>query len=215
MKPVIPRFGGSFETPRLLLGLAVLTALPELVLVAADFGLIGTGYWRSLAYQNGAFWAGLLHNWRPNYIAQPYTMFITYAFLHSGMLHLVTNLVILQGLGTAVWRRSGNIGFLVQYFAAILGGALVFGLLSNSPRPMVGASGGLFGLVGVWLYLNLIERRAKGRPVWPVFGMIAGLVVLNALSWVLQSGTLAWETHLGGFIAGWASAMVVQRVRRD
>ena len=37
-----------------------LTSLVELTLLAADYGLVGTTRWRALAYQYGAFWAGLL-----------------------------------------------------------------------------------------------------------------------------------------------------------
>ena len=35
-------------------------------------------------------------------------------------------------------------------------------------------------------------------------GIILMLVGLNAATWVLQGGRLAWETHLGGFLAGLA-----------
>ena len=34
------------------------------------------------------------------------------------------------------------------------------------------------------------------------------MAVLNLVLWVLQGGLLAWETHLGGFIAGWIWVMV-------
>ena len=209
----MPQSGNPPALPRMLLALAVLTALPELVLTAADFGLVGSGLWRSWTYQNGAFWAGLLDNWQPNCPAQPITMFLSYAFLHSGPFHLVTNLAVLLGLGPAIWKRSGNFGFLFLYLAAVLGGALVFGLLADSPRPMVGASGGLFGLAGAWLCWDLADRRTNHDARWPIPAMALGLVLLNAITWALQSGALAWETHLGGFIAGWASASVIRRVR--
>jgi membrane associated rhomboid family serine protease len=34
------------------------------------------------------------------------------------------------------------------------------------------------------------------------------MAVLNLALWVLQGGLLAWETHLGGLIAGWIWVMV-------
>ena len=197
----------------MLVALAVLTALPELVLLAADFGLVGSSLWRAQAYQNGAFWAGLLNNWQPNYPAQPATMFLSYAVLHSGFFHLATNLVVLLGFGPVIWKRSGNLGFLLLYLAAVLGGALAFGVLSDSPRPMVGASGGLFGLSGAWLCWDLADRRTTKEALWPNAAMVLGLFLLNAVTWALQSGALAWEAHLGGFIAGWVLASVIRRVR--
>lgn len=72
---------------------------------------------------------------------------------------------------------------------------------------MVGASGALFGLAGAWLAWDGQEARAHRAPLWPVLGRMAGLVVLNIALWVLQGGLLAWETHLGGFVAGWLWAM--------
>jgi len=189
--------------PPALLLLAALSALPELVLLAADYGLVGAGHWRRQAYQNYAFWAGLMGDWRPNYPAQPYAMFVTYAFLHSGPMHMITNMAILLGFGPVIWRQQGGIGFGLIYLTAILGGALVFGMLSDGPRPMVGASGALFGLMGAWIAHNLSGRRKDALPLWPIGMMILGLTTLNAFTWWLQSGALAWETHLGGFIAGW------------
>ena len=104
----------------------------ELTLEAADFGLIGSPLWRALAYQNGAFWAGLLHNWRPNYAAQPWLMFFTYAFLHGGFGHLAGNMVTLVFLGDIVERRAGRGGLAALYAVSALGGALAFGLMTRS-----------------------------------------------------------------------------------
>jgi len=196
--------------PPALLLLAALSTLPELILLAADYGMIGSGHWRRQSYQNYAFWSGLMGDWRPNYPVQPYAMFVTYAFLHSGPFHMITNMAILLGLGPVIWRQQGGTGFGLIYLAAILGGALAFGLLSDSPRPMVGASGALFGLLGAWMTHNLSERRRGALPLWPVGMMILGLITLNAITWCLQSGALAWETHLGGFIAGWVVVWVLR-----
>ena len=69
--------------PRLWLPLPLLVvflglpALIELLLIAGDLGWLPLRGVRSLAYQNGAFWAGLLDNWRPNYAALPGLMFLT------------------------------------------------------------------------------------------------------------------------------------------
>ncbi len=200
--------------PQVLLWLIALNILIELTLVAADQGLIGSTRWRALAYQNGAFWAGLLHNWRPNYVAQPWTMFLSYSFLHGGLLHLIGNMLVLWGLGRVVMLRLGTGRFLVLYFVSAIGGALCFGLLSNSPQPMVGASGALFGLLGAWQAWRTALRRRRGQSLWPVWQAVLGLVLLNVIMWIALKGLVAWETHLGGFVAGWACAAAFQRVTR-
>jgi membrane associated rhomboid family serine protease len=143
-------------------------------------------------------------------------MFVSYAFLHAGLWHLVSNLVALFVVGPSLARRVGPRGFLAIWFASVVGGGLGFGLLSSSPDPMVGASGALFGLVGAWHWRDWRQRRARGLPVRPLLQAIVGLAVLNLAMWVLLSGLLAWETHLGGYLAGAAAAAAIAawRARR-
>lgn len=176
--------------------------LVELTLMAADAGWLGSTRWRGLAYQNGAFWAGLLYDWRPNYSGQPVVMFASYAFLHGGFGHLLGNMVTLFALGAFVRDRVGTWGFVAIYVLSTIGGAAGFALLTTSPQPMVGASGALFGLAGALVYGDWVDRRAEGRRLWPVGGMIAFLIALNLGMWVMLDGVLAWQTHLAGFIAG-------------
>ncbi len=186
--------------------LAVLAALPEAVLTGADLGLWGSARWRPMAYAQGAFWAGLLHGWTPNYPAQPWLMFLTHAWLHAGPEHLAGNLAALAWLGPGVLARAGGWGLALLWLLAVLGGAAAFGLLTGSPAPMVGASGGLFGLAGAAVVWHARATRAagagRGRALALGLGGLAGLLLLNALAWVLAGGLLAWETHLGGLLAG-------------
>lgn len=185
----------------------------ELILSAADYGFLGTPRWRGLAYQNGAFWAGLLYNWRPNYVVQPELMFITYSFLHSGLGHLAGNMLTLFFLGQIAQERVGQRWLAVLYALSAIGGAAAFAILASSPQqPMVGASGGLFGLAAAWQYWEWSDRRRAGQDTWPVWRTVVGLVVLNVVLWVWMDGLLAWETHLGGFVAGWAGAVGVKRL---
>lgn len=208
--PKAPQTG--LWTSLALLGLIGLCCGVELILVTADYGLIGTPRWRGLAYQNGAFWPGLLYNWRPNYAGQPALMFFTYAFLHSGLGHLFGNMVTLFFLGRIAQDRVGQGGMVALYAVSAIGGAAAFALLSSSPQPMVGASGALFGLAGAWQYWEWVDRRRTGRRPWVVARTVLGLVLLNVLLWLWMSGGLAWETHLGGFIAGWIGAMGLARM---
>lgn len=207
-----PQTGGRLGPA--VLGLIGLCCLVELVLIGADLGFVGSPRWRGLAYQNGAFWAGLLRNWRPNYSLQPYLMFVTYAFLHGGLWHLLGNMLALFALGDIVRRRVGQGGFLAIYVVSALGGGAGFGLLTSSPSPMVGASGALFGLVAAWKYWEWVDRRREGHSLWPVWRSILWLVALNVALWIALDGLLAWETHLGGFIAGWCSAAFLSRCGR-
>lgn len=196
-------------TPLVLIALVVICVAVEAVLLLADYGVLPLTRLRATAYEYGGFWPGLLQGWTPNFTAQPYVMFVSYAFLHGGLLHLIVNMITLVSLGRAVCARVGTTGFLLLYAAAVLGGALGFGFLTTSLQPMVGASGGLFGLVGGILAWNYIDRFTAERHLWPVLRAVLLLVVLNLVFWWAMDGLLAWQTHLGGFIAGWVSALLI------
>lgn len=196
--------------PLVLLALLGICCIIEAVLLLSDFGALPNTRLRATAYINAAFWTGLLQDVRPNYAVQPYLMFFTYAFLHGGFVHLVVNMFTLFSLGRTVCLRVGAGGFVALYTAAVVGGAVAFGMLTDPAGPMVGASGGLFGLVGAILAWNTRDLRGAGESLSPVWRALVGLLLLNVVIWWATSGLLAWETHLGGFIAGWLVALVIR-----
>ncbi|WP_245624776.1 rhomboid family intramembrane serine protease [Jannaschia seosinensis] len=185
----------------------------ELVLWAGDLGFFGQAglRLRRIAYDFGGFWPGLLRGWRPNYAAQPITMFVTYGFLHGGVGHLAMNMITLWSLGRVVAARVGQWGFLIVYGVTMLAGAAGFALLSGTLRPMVGASGALFGLAGAVLAWEWVDRRAGQERIWPVLRVALFLIGLNVVMWVALDGQMAWETHLGGFLSGWIVALWLLR----
>jgi len=196
-----------FGVPLVVITLIAVNTAIEAVLIAADAGLFGTSSWRLTAYEYGGFWLGLLHGAEPRYPGQPVGMFATYGFLHGGLLHLAVNMLALLSLGNVIVRRIGQRRFLVAYAVSAAGGGAGFGLLSTSPAPMVGASGALFGLLGIWICWDYLDRRYYGDPLWVTLRALAFLVLYNLVFFILLSGRLAWETHLGGFVAGWLLAV--------
>lgn len=181
----------------------------EAFLVAADLGAFGRPRIRALAYEYGGFWPGLLDQWESNYPSQPYVMFLTYGFLHSGQAHLIVNMITLWSLGQLVLQRVGILGFALLYLAALIGGGIGFGLLAPDLTPMVGASGALFGLFGGLLSWAYVDRFTLQEDLWPVVQAVAFLIGLNIAMWWAMNGQLAWQTHLGGFVAGWIAAMLI------
>lgn len=209
----LPAWWGWVVRNGAVLGIFIACLLPEAVLLGADLGFWGQSDWRIWAWQHGGFWVGLLGNWRPNYAAQPWLMFITYGFLHGGPMHFALNMLTLWSLGPPLVDRMGNRRFLVLYALSLLGGALGFALLSRIPQPMVGASGALFGLAGAHLGLAYQHLRRRQASMKPLIRAVAGLVALNILLWWAMHGMLAWETHLGGFIAGWIAVRWLDPLR--
>ena len=192
-----------------LIVLIVLCCVVEGVLQFAEWSGSGGPRLRSLAYEYGGFWSGLLDSWSPNYPSQPYIMFITYGFLHGGLLHMTVNMITLWSLGLAVLDRVGIRGFLMLYFATLLGGAVGFALLASTLAPMVGASGALFGLAGGLLAWGYVDRFTLREALWPIARAAGLLLLMNVVMWWALDGQLAWETHLGGFVTGWLAAMII------
>lgn len=200
---------------QVIIGLMVVCAVLEAILKLSDFGLLKPERLRFLAYEYAGFWPGLLDNWTANYAAQPALMFLTYGFLHSGIVHLVVNMITLWSLGQAILIRVKARGFVLLYVLSILGGAIGYALLSEGLRPMVGASGALFGLAGgilAWMY---VDRFTYHEGLLPVLQAVVMLIVLNLVLWWAMDGQLAWQTHLGGFVTGWISALLIDPRPRD
>lgn len=191
------------------IAIAAICVLAELILLLADYGIAFGETLRGRAYQYGGLWAGLLYDWTPNYAAQPYTMLFSHAWLHAGILHLVVNMLTLLGVSGILIDRIGQWRFALLYGLSILGGALGFVLLTSQTDPMIGASGGLFGLVGAYVAWDYVDRFTAQRRMWPVIRLVLYLLIFNLVTWWLTGGRLAWEGHLGGFLTGWAAAQLI------
>jgi rhomboid protease GluP len=190
-------------------GVLIVCAAIELTLQLTDRGLIDAPRLRFVAYTYGGFWPGLLDDWRPNFPGQPALMFLTYSVFHGGFFHFAFNMITLVSLGAAVSERAGTARYAGIYVASILGGALVYGLLAPGINPMVGASGALFGLAGALVAWDAAERRALHLSLRPILRVLVLLTLMNLVLWWAMSGQLAWQTHLGGFLAGAAAAALL------
>jgi rhomboid protease GluP len=188
--------------PRPLVLLVGFIALVEVVLSLADAGVIGDPALRTRAFQSGAFWADLLRGGTPLYPAQPAAMFVTHALLHGGLLHMAMNMTILLALGRLTADQYGPGTILPVFLAGAVAGGAVFGLIADGAYPMVGASGAVFAFLGVWTVWDWYRHRAHGASVSPVLTRVAVLAGLNVVLYAGLDGMLAWEAHLGGFVAG-------------
>jgi rhomboid protease GluP len=189
------------------LGLVVICGAIEVALSLSSYAIGDT--LRRAALLHGAFWTPLLTQWEPIYPGQRYAMFITYAFLHSGVMHALFNMLVLLHLAREAVARLGQSGFLLLYVLTAIGGGAGFALLGAAPGPMVGASGAVFGMLGVTQFWDFQRRRAVGAGLGPFWRAQIGLVVLNLVLWVLAGGFLAWEAHLGGYVTGFVLAAIV------
>jgi membrane associated rhomboid family serine protease len=122
---------------------------------------------------------------------------VTAGFIHSGLIHLGFNMLLLWWFGAPLEQGLGRGRYIALYGVSLLAGS-AGAILVTPQSPTVGASGAVFGLFGAAFVL---ERQA-GITRGPAFTVI----VLNlVLSFVLPNISIGG--HLGG-LAGGALAML-------
>lgn len=133
---------------------------------------------------------------------------VTYLFVHSGFLHLATNMLWFYLLGTAVENRLGSRTFLFFYLYCGVGAALVSLLVNlvTPVGPMIGASGAVFG-VSVAFAMLWPDAEIMVFPL-PIAIRARTLVLFAAalelvLAQIPAMSGVAHEAHLGGMFAGW------------
>lgn len=139
----------------------------------------------------------------------------TSMFLHGGWFHIGGNMLYLWIFGDNVEESMGWFKFLLFYALCGIAAALSQAAIDPASRiPMIGASGGIAGILGAYLMLHpkaairtfiliIIFVRFINLPAWLVLGIWIGgqfVAVPNALS--SDGGGVAYFAHIGGFIAG-------------
>ncbi|MBL92445.1 MAG: hypothetical protein CMH56_11620 [Myxococcales bacterium] len=121
----------------------------------------------------------------------------TALFLHGGFLHLFFNLFVLRQIGPLLEPTLGTARFLLLFLASGLG-SFGFSLYING-QLAVGASGGLFGLIGGLLVLSFFARHETIG-----FRLFIELLVVIALNLVIGGmfPIIDNAAHLGGLIIG-------------
>ncbi|SEQ10545.1 Membrane associated serine protease, rhomboid family [Faunimonas pinastri] len=164
---------------------------------------------------------------------------LTYAFLHGGTLHIAVNLVWMASFGSPLARRFGAARFLILSAVAALAGALAHYLtFPQGIDPVVGASAAISGMMSATARFAF----AAGGPLfrigsdesyrYPAPSFRAMLVNRQAMTFLIiwlvlnilfgtQLGLVpgsdqpvAWQAHIGGFIAGLLLFPLLDPIRR-
>ncbi|HRF08410.1 MAG TPA: rhomboid family intramembrane serine protease [Xanthobacteraceae bacterium] len=167
--------------------------------------------------------------------------FVTYAFLHGDAIHLAVNLIWFLAFGSAVAWRFGTLRFLL--FCAVTaaaGAALHLFFFRGDVAPLVGASAAISGAMaaavrfafeaggplGPWrnsgpeafrVPASPLLRALRNPQVLVFLGVWFGLNLLFGLTSAmtnLSEGSVAWQAHIGGFVAGLLLFPLFDPVRR-
>lgn len=181
---------------RIIVGLCVAI---ELVLQATD--LLGYPAIRGVVFALGGFFPDLLAGQRPIYPGQPIIMFVTYGFLHVGLLHVGMNMLALVQLVNGLHRVLTPRRMLLIYGVSQVAAGLLQATMAPSGPSMVGASGAVFGLAGAFLAMAFVNSRRRGVSLAPLLRAAALIAGLN-IALPLLIPEIAWQAHVGGVLAG-------------
>ena len=155
--------------------------------------------------------------------------FVTYSLLHDNLSHIGFNVLWLLPFGSALARRFGAVRFLVFMAVTAVAGALAH-LVSHEHdlTPMIGASASVSGTMAAAirfafarggflsfsrgdadaaakvpaqsLWQALRDRRVLGfLAVWFGVNIIVGI---GSIAIGMEGVSIAWQAHIGGFLAG-------------
>ncbi|WP_343210937.1 rhomboid family intramembrane serine protease [Ancylobacter lacus] len=155
--------------------------------------------------------------------------FVSYAFLHGSLAHIGINLLWMVAFGSPVARRFG-VGRFLAFFAVTAAAGAVAHLLTHQGEivPLVGASGAIAGFMAgavrfIFAAPGFAGMGPQGfehtmrQPAAPlgvvlrdrrVIGFVAVWFLINIGIGVglpvgtEAGGTIAWQAHIGGFLAG-------------
>lgn len=137
----------------------------------------------------------------------------TSMFLHSGLAHILGNMLFLWIFGDNVEDYFGHWGYLFFYLLCGIGSGLLHIFFNlHSTLPALGASGAISGVMGAYLVLfprsqilTLVFIFLIPLPAILILGgwfLMQFLSAVGTLGGAATSGGVAWWAHVGGFVLG-------------
>src|SRR5215467_1148948 len=164
-----------------------------------------------------------------NYLIDPpnnqWWRFVTPMFVHIDILHLLMNMFSLLILGPFVEKLYGSAKFVVfwvvtgiagsvgSYYSvrpSLAHGALGSFIFHGADVPSAGASGALFGLVGVLFVFGIKFRNELPEGFKRVFGTgLLPIIFINLFIGFIGRSFIGNSAHLAGLFSGAALAVFV------
>lgn len=191
--------------------------------------------WESSRMESRVLWEGFpeavlaTYGAKLNYLIAQYHQwwrFVTPMFIHVNLPHVFINMFSLWMVGPYVEKLYGSAKFVVFWvFSGILSivasyltvrpdlatGSLGRFLFKTMDNPSAGASGALFGLVGVLFVFGIKFRHELPEGFKRAFGTgMLPIIVINLFIGYLGRGFIDNAAHLGGLVGGAALALAAE-----
>lgn len=146
--------------------------------------------------------------------------YATSVFLHGGWDHLVGNMVFLLLFGLTLEVALGPLLYSVLYLVCgVAAGGLHVLLHSSSTVPLIGASGAISGLMGMYVGLYRFQKIRFFYSIFFYFGELRAPALLVLPLWLCKEiygyyftdSNIAYMAHTGGLLAG---ALVILPLRK-
>lgn len=191
--------------------------------------------WQSSGMTSDVLWKGfeepvlVAYGAKLNYLINAphyqWWRFVTPMFVHINLPHLLVNMYSLWIVGPYVEKLYGSAKFVVFWvvtgIAGVVGsylsvqphlatGGLGRFLFKNGDVASAGASGALFGLVGVLFVFGIKFRRELPEGFRRAFGTgMLPIIIINLFIGYVGRGFIDNAAHLGGLLSGAALAAAV------
>ncbi len=154
---------------------------------------------------------------------QPTEVFrlITAQFLHGNILHWVINNSVFLLLSFAIERVIGWQKFLLVFlFSGIVGNVFASYFMQDQDNLLIGASGAVSGLIGLWLVMFPDKKINFILPIGLYFQKTSMPIAVVIILWLIvqiilqfqpnPSYDIAWISHIMGFTTGFLLAWFVK-----
>ncbi len=146
---------------------------------------------------------------------------ITATFIHGNWLHWIINNSIFLLLAFSIEKVIGGMKFLLLFLTCGIAGNLVASLfLQGQDNLLIGASGAVSGLIGVWLVMFPRKKIDFILPIGLYFQKTSMPLAVVIVLWLVVQVTLqfqpnpsydiAWLSHIMGFTTGFLLAWFVK-----
>ncbi len=128
-----------------------------------------------------------------------YYRLITGAFHHWSVLHFGTNMIIgIVVLSSSVERILGSKKFTILYFLSLLVSSFFTALLSSPLTKTAGASGAIFGIMGVLLWISIYRKDLLDHKDIQSIWVLVALQVFATFT----SSSISIIGHITGLLSG-------------
>jgi rhomboid protease GluP len=136
---------------------------------------------------------------------------VTAVFMHASVGHLLSNLYALWIFGTEMEERFGPRTMLLSWLGTGVVGNVAFVAL-HPTNWVVGASGGLSGLMGLYL---VTARGDRARYTWAlVLWMIQQVALATLTAHGIMSSKVGFDVHVSGALCGMLLGYLLERRER-